>query len=74
MKIKIGMHSDTLEMFDNEENRIHMWVKELDISLRPGQATKVSMVVDVDEVEVEVDERDILTTRRKPRVKILPLD
>lgn len=64
MKIKVGMHSNELEIFDDEGNKLNLIVAELDIQLRPDQATRVQMVVYVDEVEAKVG-ADYLTTVRK---------
>jgi len=62
MKIKVGRNSNDLEMWDNNGNKIEFWVRELDMKLRPNEATEVTMVIYVDEVEIDIDQDDVQVT------------
>lgn len=56
MKLKVGIHSNSLQVFDDDGNEItdSLMIAELDISLRPNSAVQAKMLVYVDDVEIDM--------------------
>ena len=67
MRMKIGHSSDDVVFTDDDGNELKLVCAKVDITLRPQTATAVHMVVYVDEIEVDVPNNQILTTKRTRR-------
>jgi len=67
MRMKIGRNSDDVMFMDDDGNELKLTCAEVDIKLLPQTATAVHMIVYVDEIEVDVPNNQILTTKRTRR-------
>lgn len=72
VKILIGRNANEVEFFNDDDTPMKdFYPSALDIKLRPGLATEVTMTVYVKEINVAVEDDQIeyLTTERHPSVE-----